>query len=247
MTVLVLGASGATGRQLVAQLLARGESVRVVVRPGSEFPEALLRDARLTLVRAEFLALTDDEIAELVAGCRAVASCLGHRLSLKGIYAPPRRLVTESVRCVYAAVKRNAAAAPVKFVLMNTTGNSNRDIRERVSFAQTCVITLLRLLLPPHVDNEKAADFLRLEVGPGNHRLEWVAVRPDALTNEEAVSQYQVYASPIRSAIFNAGKTSRINVGHFMAELITRDDLWNQWRGQMPVIYNADHGEEQRD
>lgn len=247
MTVLVLGASGATGRRLVAQLLARGESVRIVVRPDSEFPEALLRDARLTLVRAEFLALTDDEIAELVAGCRAVASCLGHRLSLQGIYAQPRRLVTESVRCVYKAVKRNAAATPVKFVLMNTTGNSNRDIPERVSFAQTCVIALLRLLLPPHVDNEQAADFLRLEVRPGNQYLEWVTVRPDALTNEEEVSQYQVYPSPLRSAIFDAGKTSRINVGHFMAELITRDDLWNQWRGQMPVIYNTDHGEEQRD
>jgi hypothetical protein len=47
-----------------------------------------------------------------------------------------------------------------------------------------------------------------------------------------------VYPSPIRSAIFDAGQTSRINVGHFMAELITNDDTWQQWHGQMPVIYN---------
>jgi hypothetical protein len=31
-----------------------------------------------------------------------------------------------------------------------------------------------------------------------------------------------------------------INVGHFMAELITDDELWNQWNGQMPVIYNKE-------
>ena len=37
---------------------------------------------------------------------------------------------------------------------------------------------------------------------------------------------------------FNAGKTSRINVGNFMANLINDDDLWNKWKGQMPVIYN---------
>lgn len=240
MTVLVLGASGATGRRLVAQLLARGEPVRAVVRPGSAFPEALNRDARLTLVRAGFLALPNDEIAKLVDGCRAVASCLGHTLSVQGIYGRPRRLVTESVQRVYEAVKRNAADTPVRFVLMNTTGNSNRDIPERVSFAQTCVMVFLRLLLPPHVDNEKAADFLRLKVGPGNQHMEWVAVRPDALTNDNEVSHYHVYPSPIRSAIFNAGETSRINVGHFMAELITHDELWNQWRGQMPVIYNAE-------
>jgi len=23
-----------------------------------------------------------------------------------------------------------------------------------------------------------------------------------------------------------------------MADLITNDDIWNQWKGQMPVIYN---------
>jgi hypothetical protein len=27
-------------------------------------------------------------------------------------------------------------------------------------------------------------------------------------------------------------------VGHFMADLITEDALWQQWKGQMPVIYN---------
>ncbi len=26
--------------------------------------------------------------------------------------------------------------------------------------------------------------------------------------------------------------------GHFMADLITDDDTWNQWKGRMPVIYN---------
>ena len=61
----------------------------------------------------------------------------------------------------------------------------------------------------------------------------------DGLTIEEAVTDYEIHASPIRSAIFNAGKTSRINVGHFMANLISDGDLWNKWKGQMPVIYNT--------
>lgn len=41
-----------------------------------------------------------------------------------------------------------------------------------------------------------------------------------------------------RSAIFDAGKTSRISAGHFMAELITDDLTWKRWKGQVPVIYN---------
>ena len=120
---------------------------------------------------------------------------------------------------------------------MNTTGNRNRDVNEPISFAQKCVIVLLRLLLPPHVDNEKAADFLRTKIVK-NESIEWVAVRPDNLINEDAVSDYEIHPSPIRSAIFDAGKTSRINVGHFMATLISDTELWNKWKGQMPVMYN---------
>jgi len=123
---------------------------------------------------------------------------------------------------------------------MNTTGNSNRDLREQISFSQKCVIWLLRILLPPHVDNEKAADFLRTEIGQNDGAIEWVAVRPDSLSDESEVTEYEVHPSPIRSAIFDAGLTSRMNVGHFMAELITDDDIWNTWKGKMPVIYNKE-------
>jgi hypothetical protein len=63
-------------------------------------------------------------------------------------------------------------------------------------------------------------------------------VRPDNLINEDKVTEYVLFPSPVRSAIFDAGKTSRINVGHFMASLITNDNLWSNWKGQMPVIYN---------
>jgi hypothetical protein len=121
---------------------------------------------------------------------------------------------------------------------MNTAGNSNRDIYEPVSVVQKIVIALLRLLLPPHLDNEKAADFLRVNIGQRHPYIEWTVVRPDTLKNEEKVTGYSLHISPVRSALFNPGKTSRNNVGHFMARLITDDDLWNRWKGQMPVIYN---------
>ena len=132
----------------------------------------------------------------------------------------------------------NESEQPTKFVLMNTAGNSNRDLDERVSFGQKCVIGLLRLVLPPQVDNEMAADYLRIKIGQNNGAIEWAAVRPDNLIDEDEVTEYEVHSSPTRSAIFDAGVTSRINVGHFMADLITERGTWNKWKGQMPVIYN---------
>ena len=92
-------------------------------------------------------------------------------------------------------------------------------------------------MVPPHPDNEDAADYLRTVVGQKDDAVEWTAVRPSALIDEEIPSEIEVYPSPTRS-IINDGQISRINVGHFMADLITNNDIWNMWKGQMPVIYN---------
>ena len=239
MTTLVVGASGATGRLLVEQLLERGQQVRIVVRSTENLPDKVTGHSNLCVIQASVLDLSDTEMAQHVSGCDAVASCLGHTLNFKGIFGSPRRLVTDPTRRLCSAVKANKPEEPVKFVLMNTAGNSNRDLPEPISFSQKCVIGLLRLLLPPHVDNEKAADYLRTKIGQKDQVIEWAAVRPDNLTDENEVTDYAVHPSPIRSAIFDAGLTSRINVGHFMADLITDDDTWRKWKGKMPVIYNT--------
>jgi nucleoside-diphosphate-sugar epimerase len=239
MTTLVVGASGATGKKLVAQLLISKQKVKVIVRSPENLPQSWKSNDQLTIIKASVLDISENEMAEHLQDCSAVASCLGHTLSWKGIYGNPRKLVTDAVNLLCNAIENNAPNKPVKFVLMNTTGNSNRDLDEPISFGQKIVIGLLRLLLPPHVDNEKAADYLRIKVGQKNKFIEWVAVRPDGLVKEDKVTEYELYPSPTRSAIFDAGKVSRINVGHFMAELITENDLWNKWKGKMPVIYSC--------
>ncbi len=238
MTTLVVGANGATGRLLVEQLLNRGQNVKIVVRSPDSLPENVKSHDNLSVIHASVLDLSDTEMAQHVNGCDSVASCLGHNMSFKGIYGYPRRLVTDATRRLCSAIRANTPEEPVKFVLMNTAGNSNRDLLEQISFGQKCVVGLLRLLLPPHVDNEKAADYLRTKVGQNDGAIEWAVVRPDNLIDESEITEYEVHPSPIRSAIFDAGLTSRINVGYFMADLITDDDTWNKWRGNMPVIYN---------
>lgn len=242
MTTLILGATGATGRLLTEQLLARGQNVRVIVRSPDKLPDAVKNHKNLSVIQASLLELSDGEMAQHVAGCDAVASCLGHNLNLKGIFGPPRRLVTDATRRLCSAIQTNRPETPTKFVLMNTAGNSNRELHEPIAPVQQLVIGLLRLLLPPHVDNEQAADYLRSKIGQNNRVIEWVVVRPDTLIDAAQVSEYSLHPSPTRSAIFNPGKTSRINVAHFMAELITDQQTWQAWKGQMPVIYNQAYG-----
>lgn len=240
MNILVVGASGATGRLLTEELLNRGEFVKVIVRSPEKLPATIRNHENLSVIHASILDLSDAELAQHVKGCHAVASCLGHNLNLKGLFGHPRKLVTDASRRLSDAIKANTPHKSIKFVLMNTTANSNRDLNEPISFAEQCVFGLIRLLLPPQSDNEQAADYLRCKIGPKDTMIEWAAVRPDSLTDDGKVTAYEVHPSPIRSAIFNPGHTSRINVGHFMAELITEGDIWQQWKGQMPVIYNQE-------
>lgn len=242
MTTLVVGASGATGRLLVEQLLNREQDVKIIVRTINSLPETIRNHKNVDIIQASILGLSDAELIHHVSGCNAIASCLGHNMSFKGIYGQPRRLVTDATRRLCRAIKVNNPETPVKFVLMNTTGNSNRDLPEQISCSQKCIIWLLRLLLPPHIDNEKAADMLRTEIGQNDKMIEWVAVRPDSLIDESEVTEYEIYPSPTRSAIFDAGTVSRINVSSFMAELITKQNLWIKWKGQMPVIYSKHTG-----
>jgi len=235
---LVLGASGATGRLLVQRLLQKDIEVIAIVRNSNSLTNIDDSHSNLQIVEAEISEMQASDLTQYLTECEAVLSCLGHNLTFRGMFGHPRRLVTDAIKKVSSAIESISPNKKIKIILMNTTGNSNRGIPEKPPFSQRVVISLLRLLLPPHVDNEKAADFLRLRVGQNHNHIEWVAVRPDGLINEDSVTQYDINASPIRNVIFDAGSTSRINVADFMSELAVNSELWNMWKGQMPVIYN---------
>ncbi len=238
MTTLVVGATGATGKQLVEQLLNMGQKVKVIVRPTAKIPDTWKINDRISIIKASVSEISESGMTNYLKDCQSVASCLGHNISLKGVFGKPRKLVTDAVRLVCNAVEKNSPENPFKFVLMNTTANRNRDLPESISIGQKLVMGLIRLLIPPQSDNEKAADILRVNIGQNNKFIQWVVVRPDTLINEDIVSGYEIHASPTRSALSNPGKTSRINVGNFMSRLIVENDLWNKWKGKMPVIYN---------
>ncbi|VAW97395.1 hypothetical protein MNBD_GAMMA21-2501 [hydrothermal vent metagenome] len=236
--ILVVGASGATGRLLVQILLQKDIKVVAIVRAAASLTNVVDSHLNLQIVESEISKMSESDLAQYLKECDAVLSCLGHNLTFKGMFGHPRRLVTDVVERITRTIESISPNKDIKLVLMNTTGNSNRDIPEKPPLSQRLVISLLRLLLPPHVDNENAANFLRLHVGQNHKYIEWAAVRPDSLINEENVTPYDIYPSPIRNAIFDSAPTSRINVAEFMSELVINSDLWIKWKGKMPVIYN---------
>lgn len=239
MKVLVLGATGATGRLVVQQLIKRNVEVKIVVRELKTIPQVSKNNKLVEWIVGNISEFDHGKNIELVHDCDAVISCLGHNITFKGMFGKPRLLVTSCLRNICEALE-GSEKNKVKVILMNTTANINRKIRERYSLKDRIVISLLRYLLPPQKDNEEAANYLSSTIGENNSIIEWTAVRPDTLVNEEGVTEYEIFESPKRSPVFDAGKTSRINVAHFMTELLLNQELWARWRFKMPVIYNTE-------
>lgn len=261
MATLILGANGKTGRLVVRELLEKQAAVKAIVRSSTDFyavlPEKYKHDKRLNVVEINNLALSEVQWRELLKGCSSVISCLGHNLTFKGIYGKPRGLVADTVEGVCRAISScSFNTTPVKFILMNTTGNQNKRMGEKVSLIQTLVVWLIRHLIPPHADNENASSYLQDNFLSNNKQIEWAVVRPDSLIDEADVTAYDVHQAPIRSAIFDAGLTSRVNVANFMATLAvagrtrsttnientknteSSENIWTQWKFKMPVVYN---------
>jgi len=115
-TTLVVGATGATGKHVVLQLLQRKQHVKAVVRSKQRLLDSLDEVApntstefssSLEIQEASLLDLSDDDLMELTSQCDATVSCLGHNISIQGMFGHPRRLVTDATKRLYNAIEAN--------------------------------------------------------------------------------------------------------------------------------------------
>lgn len=236
--VLVLGGNGRTGRHVIERLLQCGCLVRAIVRSARALPPTWLVHPAVTLVTAELLSLRDEELQRLVRDCDAVVSCLGHDISWRGVFGPPFDLVTRATEKVRSAIVANSAGKPVRFVLMSSVSVNHPEKREAGrTLLGRIFLAVVRGVIPPARDNQRAAEFLQRRIGCADRHVEWVAVRPDTLGQGE-VSPYAIHDHPVDS-VFAAGHTQRSNIAHFMSELLTNGATWARWRGKFPVVVDA--------
>jgi uncharacterized protein YbjT (DUF2867 family) len=236
--VLLVGGTGRTGRRVLEQLLSRGVGVRAIVRSRRGLPEAIAGHPAVTLVDASLLSLSEPELQAHLRDCDAVVSCLGHVLSLKGILGPPHDLVTRATTRLCRALEAMGPARPVRFILMTSVSvHRPGGLDTRRGRLERAFLWMLRGLLPPARDNQRAADFLQERIGPSHPFVEWAVVRPDTL-REGDLSAYAVHEGLV-NGLFAPGQTRMANVAHFMCELATRPETWARWRGKAPVVVDA--------
>lgn len=236
--VLIFGATGRTGGRVLTRLLEQDVAVRAIVRSPSRLPAGVTADPLLDLVVAEVSTLTSRELAGHLVGCDTVVSCLGHNISARGLFGPPRDLVVGTVRRVRDAVQARPPADPVRLILMSSVSVNLPDRADsRRGSAERAYLAALRAVLPPARDNQRAADVLLREVGPDDPHLQWVAVRPDTLVEGDD-APFTLHETPVAS-IWRPDRTRMSQVAHVICDLVTDDGAWQQWRGRMPVLVDA--------
>jgi hypothetical protein len=160
-------------------------------------------------------------------------------MSVKGLWGKPRQLVTDATRRLIETIEANQAESngtgkKTKFILMGTEGVPNPaggdDPRTRL---ERSVLFMLRYLLPPHSDNETAAQYIHTK--RGNPRLEWTVIRPTDLI-DGAVSKYALFPKPQGSLFGGADKATRANVAKSIVDMILSEKLWEEWKYKMPYI-----------
>lgn len=205
--IMVLGASGGTGRLIVGQALSRGYEVTALVRlpcNGSDVAGArrVIGDAR-----------DETALREALKGCDAVVSALGTPAS------PFREvtLLSTATRALVSAMKAEGVSR-----LLAITGIGAGDSRGHGGFLFDRLIYPL-LLRHVYADKDRQESIIR------NSGLDWTLVRPTILNDRPGRGAVRAVTdlSDVRG-----GTISRQDVAAFVLDEVRSAT----WRHQAPLL-----------
>lgn len=199
MKVLVFGASGGTGRELVKQALAQGHTVTAFVRDPSGLRKT---GANLTIRVGDVV--DPARVRQAVRGQDAVISALGASRSLT---RHPE--LVDGVRNIVGAMEEEGVRRLVYLSVLGV-GESRRQLG-----------WFDRYVIVPLVLGNVVADHALKEAIIERSRLDWVVVRPPRLTNGPHTGRYRSGES-IEAGRMSAS-VSRADVADFMVKQIADD------------------------
>lgn len=191
MKVVVLGATGATGLEIVGRAIEMGHSVTAFVRS----PEKLLArfGDRVDIVRGDLLNV--GELKQVVRGHDAVLSGFGPRVPVgKGDEDVVTRFTSALTKAMRDSGVRRVVVESVAFLFKDS-------LLPPAYF-------LGRLFFPRIVKDWEAAEGVLQDSA-----LEWTIVRPPRLTDKQRTGKYRFREGHLPSLAFSV---SRADVADFM-------------------------------
>ncbi|MET2830955.1 NAD(P)-dependent oxidoreductase [Mesorhizobium shangrilense] len=205
--ILVLGATGPTGRHIVSQAVSRGYDVTLLVR--SPEKAADMKGAKIVVGDAR----DEKVLRQAVKGRDAVISALGTPTS------PFREvtLLSTATRALVSAMKAERVSR-----LVAITGMGAGDSAGHGGF-------LFDKLIFPLLLRKVYADKNRQEAIIKGSDLDWTIVRPSVLNNKPGRTTIQTLTNLNQ---FRGGSISRQNVATFVLDQVATD----RWLHKLPLI-----------
>ena len=181
MRIVVVGANGRTGRQVVEQALARGDGVTAVARRPETLPEP-----RPGLAVATADVLDREALAAVLAGADAVVSAVGI-----GASRTPTTAYSQGVANLLAARPPGSAQKLVVVSAVPVGPRADQPLLQR-----RIVLPLLdRVFGATYQDMRRMEDLLR------RSDADWVALRPPRLVVRAATGRYRMDDRPLPHAL----------------------------------------------
>ena len=202
--LLILGASGSTGRQLTRQALDKGYSVTVLIRPGADYEPP----AGVNVIKGEVL--DPDTLTKAMAGQDAVLSCLGIRKKLPaspwtGLLSP-KDFCEASARVIVQAMENSGLQ---RLIAVGVAGANE-------SFGQIDGAT--RLMIRFSTLATTVADGGRMEDVFAQSGLDWLVLRPVRLVDGPTTGRARRLEKGRAS-----DKIARADVAAWMLDALERD------------------------
>ena len=160
MRILVIGATGGTGREIVKQALERGHDVVALARKPSKIKT---QNDRLRVVQGD--AMDPASVDAAVQGCDAVVCALGHKR-----YLGPSKILSEGTRNIVRAMEKHG----VKRLVVETALGVGDSIGKLGVYYTLFTIPFI---LPFYwYDKGRQERIVR------ESSLDWIIVRPGQLT-----------------------------------------------------------------
>jgi len=194
MNLVVLGATGGTGLEIVRQAVERGHSITALVRS----PDRLVPFGdRITVKRGDLL--SSAELEQAIQGQDAVLSGFGPRVPISKADA---NLLQRFASVLVKAMSRAGV---------------RRVVVESVAFLFRYSIVPPAYFLGRLFFSEVVADASAMEKIFGESRLDWTMVRPPQLTDKPYTGKYRVQEGRLPHFGF---KISRADVADFMIKAV---------------------------
>ena len=202
MKIVLWGATGLTGREVLYQALNGGHEVKAVARnPGLIEAE----HANLSVVWGD--ALNSQSVQEAVAGGEAVISTLGSGASLKEA-RKPTTIYSEGFANIIAAMRKHDIR---RFIALTSVGTV--DDPSEPFFHRRIIRPLIRAT---YDDIRKAENYLA-----GCDDLDWVVIRPLRLLNISRTGKYRTAVDILPP---DGVGISRADVAEFILKQVCTDE-----------------------